>query len=264
MAAEIPRRGSVRPITDLPITTDPTGVVEIEQGGEFFQINSDLLGGGDPALVPPQPPTDQDDAFTGSVLDPKWTWHNQGTSTAALYQRRCILTLQSSGGGAAWRGITQVIPPAIQSGWAIRTYLSDYSSVADCSGGLWCRRTANGRFLTFVDILRTSVPTALLADMWAVTDWDGPAYASPNANRFGPQNQENVRRAFFQMRCDGTNLYWDYSPDYSTFVNIGSYALATYLGGVPDQFGLGGNAPDVSKFGYYGFQAYHDSLLNRP
>lgn len=264
MADEIVRRGSLRPITDLP-TADSSagGRVEVEIAGKFFSVAAEVVGGGDPALAP----RGTEIAAKSSEFnedDGKFSWLNQGTSTKRYYQSRVILTPEIGGAGVNNMRLLGLIPPAAP--WAAQTRMILWNPLADQGGGLFARRSANSRIHTANLYTRTSVSGGtMFSENWAVLDWS--SFTALANIRFGPAvNDERARDRFIQIRNDGTSLYFDFAPDNSQFVNVQSTTLATYLGGDPDFIGVIANDPTAAggaSIGYDWFRMYANANLNQ-
>lgn len=203
------------------------------------------------------------DADPGST----WSWLNQGTSTATFAMSRALLVPQA--GGAGTNALRLYGPTAVMTApWTVRALFLNYSNVAQTGdgGGLFAYRSSNGRIHT--PNLYTRSATQQYSESWAVNDWSG--YGTINATRFGPQtNDERARYQYIQMRCDGTTLFFDASPDNARYFNVSSTALATYIGGTGTDLRIGviANCPNASSattlIGYDFFRVYADASLNR-
>lgn len=266
MTAEVQRRGPLRPITDLP-ELDSTDSVwfEGEKAGLFYKIPGSAVGGGDPALAP----IGTEVAACSSEFNEApsgWSWLNQGTSTIAYWQSRAILDPQPRGSAAnRWAAFVNPVSGVGGSSWAARVRMANYSISAGAGGGIIAYNSGNSRFLTVNGYVRSATSGgAMFTETWEASDWSD--YQTQNANRFGPStNDVRSRDRFWQLRCDGTTLYWDFSPDNVHFVNYGSVALATYLGAVT-HFGIAGDSPTVataSDLGFDWFRVYANSNLNQ-
>lgn len=271
MAAEVERRGMIRPITDLPALATTDGVTfEGEKAGQFYAIPGSVVGGGDPALAPIG--TEVAACSSEFLVAPTgWSWLNQGTSTIAYWQSRAILDPQPRGSAAnRWAAFVNPVAPMTSvsnpSGlWAVRIRMANYSISGGAGGGIIAYNSGNARFLTINGYVRAATSGgAMFTETWEASDWSN--FQTQNANRFGPAtNDVRSRDRFWQLRYDGTNLLWDFSPDNVHYVNYGSVAVATYLGAVTD-FGIAGDSPTVataSDLGFDFFRAYANSSLNQ-
>lgn len=265
MTAEIRRRGSLRPITDLPATADPTGAhVEVEIAGHFYSIPEALLGGGgDPALEPLG--TELASYSSEFLSDPGFTWLNQGTSAVTYALNRAIIAPQAGGAGV---NNLRLLGPATfpVAPFAVRTRFFNYSPTAGQGGGLAVYRTTNARIYT-PNVYARSNLNAGPAVTWAVNDWS--SFTTINATRSGPTNVDPIWLvSYLQVRCDGTTLFFDVSPDNARFTNISSTALATYLGGTGTDLRvmLIGNDPTAggtALVGYNWFRTYGNANLQQ-
>jgi hypothetical protein len=221
-----------------------------------------VLGGIDPALQPDTDPTPQNDEFNGNTLNSKWSWVNQGTSTAALTKGRLVLTPQISGNPA--NNNVRLLLQAVPSGnWAIRSWVNNYCTVLNCGGGPVAYNSANGKFLFQSNLSRVTGSASsarLLAAYWTNT-----TTFSTSVNDQNPPNGES-RRWFMQMRYDGTLLYIDYSPDNAQYFNVTSVNAVTAIGAAPTSFGFAVNAPSsvaTPGTGFDFFRCYHNADLNQ-
>lgn len=267
MTDTVQRRGMVRPITDLPVLVDPTGgFVEIEKNDVFYQVNQGYIGGADPALQPLG--TELADYSAEFGADPgTWTWLNQGTSTVTYALSRAIIAPQL--GGAGVNNLRLLGPPTFPvAPWSVRTRFANYSKISGQGGGLAVYRTTNARMYTANAYLRANLISGGPTGTWAVNDWS--SFTAINATRYGPVNVDPVWLGqFLQVRCDGTTLFFDVSPDNARFANITSTTLATYLGGTGTDLRvmLIGNDPTAGSpatlVGYDWFRTYDNANLNQ-
>lgn len=264
MAVQVQRRGEVRPITDLPPLATTDGVTfEGEKNGEFYAVPGSVMGGGDPALAPIGTEiVGKSSEFESD--DGLFTWLNQGTSTEQYWQSRVVLVPQVGGAGVNNLRLFGIAPPVTP--WCARIRMLLWNTTADQGGGLFARRSANGRIHTANIYSRTSVSGGLMfSENWAVLDWSD--FVTLANIRFGPAvNDTRSRDRFLQLRCDGTSLFFDFSPDNGQFINVQSTTLATYLGGEPDFIGMIANDPTAgggAKLGYDWFRMYANANLNQ-
>lgn len=266
MTAEVPRRGSIRAITGLPVLVDPTGgFLEIEKNAAFYQVNQGFIGGADPAL---QPTGTEVAAYSSEFgADPgTWTWLNQGSSTVTFALSRAIIAPEAGGSGVnnlrLWGPPTWPVAP-----WAARVRMLNWSLLAGQGGGFAVYRASNARIHTPNVNLRGNLVSAGFTDQWAVNDWS--SFTALNATRYGPVTAD-VRGAdrYLQVRCDGTSIFFDVSPDNARFINLASTALATYIGGTGTDLRvlLIGNDPTASAnalIGYDWLRTYANASLNQ-
>lgn len=246
MTAEIIRRGQIRAITDLPPSTDgTTGHIEVEQAGQFYKLATGLAGGGDPALLPLG--TEVSAYSSEFITDPGWTWLNQGTSTVTFALSRAIIVPEPGGAGVNNLRIYGFAPPAAP--WGIRTRFLNWCDIAGQGGGFAARRSASALIYVPQSYVRASVSAGdFFTETWAVNEYS--AYNLINSTLFGAaNNDQRSRDRYFQMRCDGTSLFFDVSVDNARFQNVNTRAVATYLGGVPDFVGIVGNDPTAGSPG---------------
>lgn len=262
MTAEVQRRGTIRPITTLPQTSDPTaGWLEIEKSGRFYKVGQELIGGSDPALAPIGTELAAYSSEFGTI-PADWTWLNQGTSTVAAWQRRCLITPQV--GGAGVNAVRIFGPPGIPTGnWAMRTVVAYNSIVANSGGGLVAYRATSGDFTFQEALVRVNgapMSCRLLTGYWTDFATFGTIVRDDNP----PSLEQRVW--FMQTRYDGTNFYFDYSSDNAVFFNVAQVNAVTAIGGAPTRFGIAANAPsaaDGSATSFRWVRTYGNALLNQ-
>jgi hypothetical protein len=240
-------------------TADDEVSISIEGTGE---------NAGDPALAPDPSAATESDEFSSGSLDPKWTWDNQGSSTATFRKSRLILTSAQSTNPA--NNSKRILYQAAPSGsWAIRTRVASYDFTAFFSSGLFVRNSSTGKFVDLITYVRVQKPTGgwLYAQTYNITHWTSPTAAV--TNHFDSNTSEfSSRNHFLQIRYDGTTLYFDFSPDNVGYINALTLtaSASNVLGGAPDQIGIAGNAPSAttdSVTGFDWFRCYHNANLNQ-
>src|SRR3990167_4797055 len=215
----------------------------------------------DTEFLRPASPMDETDWFDSTSLSGSWAWTNQGTSTATIIGGRLVLSTQASGAGT---NLLRVLMRAVPSGnWTIVTRVKNYSPEVNQGAGLCCYRSTSGDYLTHHGIVQTAMTTSPFAEMWAGTYWSDASTAV--SNPYGTLNVEHGRDVYFQMRYDGTSVYFDWSPDGLRFANLASATTAATIGGAPTHFGFSTNTPvaaTAGSFAYDMFLCYHDANLN--
>jgi len=93
--------------------------------------------------TPPVTPSSFDDEFSTGSLDGKWTWHNQGTSTASVVNKRLDIDIGSMTDDIC--ALTQSVPVGDFTMTAKLAVTSKGNSFYDSLIGL--RNSANGRVL---------------------------------------------------------------------------------------------------------------------
>lgn len=237
-------------------------LTQVKQDVQVVQANT---LGADPALGPigTEDPLYSDE-FYGTLVSGRWSWINQGTSTASLWQDRLLLNPEVSGNPAnnAVRLFMQPIAAAT-SAWSARTRAGFNSIVANCGGGLVAYRQNSGKFVFQSALAR--VAGAPFSCRLITAYWDSVATLNTVIRDDNPPLFEQ-RTWFIQVRYDGTNLYFDYSADNVWFFNITSVSAATALGGAPTHFGFGANAPALSPDApdsFEWFRVYNNASLNQ-
>lgn len=195
-----------------------------------------------------------------------WTWLNQGASTIQYTLSRAIITPEAGGAGL---NALRVFAPAtfLSTPWCVRVRFINWSTRVGDGGGIAAYNASNGRVHAIQIYRRLAVTGDPYTETWAVNDYAAITSTLPNASRWGPTVQDIGRMdGYFQMRCDGTSLFFDWSPDNARFVNIQSTTLATYIGAVT-RVGIIGNCPNATpttgSLGYDWFRAYGNANLNQ-
>lgn len=229
------------------------------------RLPAQITAYGDPALAPLGTELTQSDEFDGTALAGKWAWINQGTSTVSFTGGRLVMSAQASG-GAATHANRLLVQAAPSGSFTIRARMGNYSTFVGAAAGIMIRRSANGYFFKLGSYTRTVLAT----DLWSATSdayqWTDPATAG--TNQFSQNTDQRARDFFWQLRYDGTLIYFDFSPDNVHYVNRGSCtaSAATVLNGAPDQIGIAANAPSVATnadVSWDFFRVYADANLNR-
>lgn len=184
-----------------------------------------------------------DDEFEEASLASKWTWRNQGTSTATVANGSVVLNFQNSGapGTQAIRGIEQTLP---SGPWKFRAKLGTVSPLTNYFGaGMYVLNGANSKLITWGRNYNSQL-------LWVidkhtnVTTYAGVTPYSVNLSggfAFGDWN-------YFEIEYDGTNLLFRVSQSgvNGSFLLVHTEAPATHLGAVPTVIGLHCNPQNSS------------------
>jgi len=209
----------------------------------------DFLGGGgsgddfyilSPWDKPPASPHACNDEFSGASLDPKWSWINQGTSTAAIVRKRLRLTPQYN--AADSNRILYQPSPAGDFTVSCKCRLTS-PKINFVQAGL-CLVSAGGQIIVWghsgaaagcsLNILRWTSATAFWDQTTFLTNdnVDHPVFTTTN------QTRELMLR-FVVNRTLG-NIYAEVSEDGEYWYQPWSQALAAFLGNV-DKIGVVSN-----------------------
>jgi hypothetical protein len=196
------------------------GIVYEDTGAAWTPI-----GAFDPSDLPPASPDAFDDEFTGAALDGKWTWLNQGTSTAAVAGGSLALAAQADA-GAQVRGVYQA---TVGSTWRYRMKMALLSTTYpnNVNAGLFLRESATGKILTF-GLLQNSGLT-LRADRFtnATTFSSNPlALALP------------ILQAYLEVELTSTDVILRFSPTGHTYAQTYTESKTTSFTTAPDQMGV--------------------------
>jgi hypothetical protein len=200
--------------------TRDVGIVYEDTGAAWTPI-----GAFNPSDLPPASPDAFDDEFTGAALDVKWTWLNQGTSTAAVAGGSLALAAQADA-GAQVRGVYQA---TVGSTWRYRMKMALLSTTYpnNVNAGLFLRESATGKILTF-GLLQNSGLT-LRADRFtnATTFSSNPlALALP------------ILQAYLEVELTSTDVILRFSPTGHTYAQTYTESKTTSFTTAPDQMGV--------------------------
>lgn len=216
-----------------------------------------------------QPLGTEQDTYSSEFIEAPtgWGWLNQGTSTVSYSHSRILMAPQA--GGAGTNALRLYGPTTFPSApWACRARMINYMATTGDGGGLFAYRASNSRIHTAQIYRRTTAGTGVhFGSTWAVNDWSN--YSTINATRYGGVTQDDEKHdLFLQLRCDGTSLYFDVSPDNERYTNVSSNTLAVYLGGTGTDLraGIIANCPNATATGTVGydfFRVYSNANLNQ-
>jgi hypothetical protein len=186
----------------------------------------------------PASPTPFDDEFeSGSSVDlGKWTWVNQGTSTAPVGQG----ILQFKGpveNSPTLRMVTQN-PNALPT-W---TFTIKTTSVLPGTNNFpWMVVGKAGKYIVFGVGNNGSTPTIQGQRFTNTTTFASSFASSQTVNTATQPIGSKLPWVYLSIAYDGTNLTFNYSGNgYSyDFVQLATETAASFLGGAPDAIGIG-------------------------
>lgn len=179
---------------------------------------------------PPSTTNAMNDEFDGASLSlTKWTWVNQGTSSAALANSFLQLTGQ--------RAVTQTMRMIVQTlptppwGFAVKLFAPPLLGGTITSVSLVLRESATSKLMVFNFDMITNRAFPQL-EYWADENHTGAAIVVADASSWGD---------YIYLRCSraGSNLSWDASPDGATWAPWLTEALTTHFTTAPNQVGIG-------------------------
>lgn len=205
--------GGGAPTTAKYVTTAADGTLSAEIVIPSFESHPDIV---------PASPNSKDDEFNAGSLDGKWSWLNQGTSTATFGTTGWItITPQSS----TWRVLMQAVP------------VGNWTMTAKLSAGFGFSNDGYSGIILFGGTDGTG-------DAWTI----GKDAASSIATRGeqlssysfgGTRSNTNVtwgvNAAYLRMTWDGTNIQYWISIDGISYNRFNSY-VPSYT---PTKFGIG-------------------------
>jgi len=177
------------------------------------------VGGGGTAItmfsvdVPPLVAETEDDEFTTSTLDPKWTeWDVPSNMTVGFDGQRLTLTQTTGGGVTQFAGIFQPVPSS-----EFTAYIKVASNVDRAVGaGTWHLGLVVGDDLTGNPATSTFASLSLNQGgnvrLQQYTDYNGPFLAN-----MGLDGVVNSTATYLRVRLNGTTISTDWSSDGQTW-----------------------------------------------
>jgi len=195
-----------------------------------------------------------DDEFEEPSLDAKWTWVNQGTSTAVVAQGACIMTSEAAA-AESHRIIQQSIAAA---SFKVRTKCQLFGQGAYNGAGLVVGNSGSGKYYA-LGIYYTS--TAIDC-RWYVKALTNPTTLSSNlalgsAESILSSVNGQAPPAYLEFEYDGTNVIARISMSgyNTTFAQLYTATAASWLG-TPDTIGINVDAenatlPAIAAFDWF-------------
>jgi hypothetical protein len=190
-----------------------------------------------------------DDEFNGTSLDmTRWTWLNQGTSTATVANSLLTLSVPAAG-GTAINGITQ---PAPATPWTVVLRVSGMDLIPMGPSPLCdlVLSDSTGQIIVFgVSFRNTSAALGLSVDYLT----NPTTYVT---TPFGPDTLPSSFPWWLKVQDDGTDLKFSYSGTGSVYTQVLSVSRTAFLPSGPTQVGLavgsnGANTPVNGAFDYF-------------
>lgn len=188
---------------------------------------------------PPVSPNAKDDEFTGSSLDVKWTWLNQGSASVALNSSSIAQFLVDTTGSRKIRAITQAVPTAP---WTvtckIMSGVQPASSAASSSGTGFGSLNASGLCLY-------SSSSSKLTTLYLTFDTAWRAYSQrfTNVTTIDPSTPtqfyfDNLKQQqWYWLRISNDSTHYNYYISYDGIFyyqfgqeTIGAFLTATDVG----------------------------------
>jgi len=220
-------------VTDVTEIDFSFGGIVTDLGGGVAQVYIDPVSGGGSGsanITPdthPAPPNTLDDEMEGTSLDAKWTWRNQGSTTAVFANGSIILGGVTDG---LIHGITQVAPGSTPYTIETKVAIAAASQGSGTGIGLYVRNSSGNLYAYLLD--SASGPLVCYA-FNSPTSFNGALFSSATIP-FSTFNTTDW--VYMQIVNDGTNLKFNASltgvP--GSYQQIGTVALATFIGAVSD------------------------------
>ena len=221
---------------DLPETADVTNppadhqrlvartdglYVRDETGDEVGPLGAG--GAVEPGMVPPVSPSAYDqeywDMADGSPV--VGTWHNQGTSTAAISDGRLLMTCQAAASGYNQRALLTTLP----SFTSVTTRITVGGELTNhANAGLVLHNSGTGRILQWLVHLHGPGKDLELHRANSFTSFDSAI--TTTGVRVG------VGHVYLRMTSDGTSIQRWVSGDGDRWIMVGSVTLASWIGSV--------------------------------
>ncbi len=223
---------------DLPTTADATDPASgstrlvARAGGLFVRssagVESGPLGAGgevEPGMVPPVSPSAYDQEYwnmaDGSPV--VGTWHNQGTSSAAISDGRLLMTCQAAASGYNQRALLTTLPSftSVTTRVTVGGELTNHSNA-----GLVLRNSGTGRLLQWLVHIHGPGKDLELHRANSFTSFDS---AAPTTGV-----HVGVGHVYLKITNDGVNLRRWVSDDGDLWIMVGSVTLASWIGSVTE------------------------------
>ena len=178
--------------------------------------------------VPPLVPGSLNDEFDGSNLDTgRWTWYNQGTSTASVGNSVLGINLQRTG---ALFGIVQTAPA---TPWTVTSQIQLWGNTngQHTFGGLVLRESGTGKLITLTNA--DSLGYRIRVDYW-----NSPTSNSSTAATTGIYDPSVP--VYMRIQDDGTNLTFSWAADGVHFWQFFQAGRTAFLAAGPNQVGITG------------------------
>lgn len=179
----------------------------------------------------PASPHVMDEEGEGTVLDAKWTWVNQGTSTAT-FANGCLIMAPQQSATQNVRAIYQTVAGAFK--WRVKFAIAATASFN--RGGIALKNSGGNKLLEFGLFHNTTSDFHLYVNEDnSTTSTSSTAFNTGTLPGFGLHSQF----AYIEAEYDSTNIKFRYSLTgvEGTFVQVYTALAATFLG-TPDQLGL--------------------------
>lgn len=183
-----------------------------------------------PADVHQTSPPAETDEFDDASIDGKWSWVNQGSATIVEQEGYEQLGVPASATDN-WRWRIQTAPSTPYTLRARMWIDMAYGSYAE--GGIALRRTANSKSL-FCGFETTST--------WFTAFGANTSDTATTTDVATLSQIPFIAVQYYEFSNDGTTITCKASVDGVLFHTVGTQAVATFLGGAPDQIGFGGNS----------------------
>ncbi|MBK6858146.1 MAG: hypothetical protein IPG97_16740 [Microthrixaceae bacterium] len=195
--------------------------VRDETGAEVGPLGAG--GAVEPGMVPPVSPSAYDqeywDMADGSPV--VGTWHNQGTSTAAISDGRLLMTCQAAASGYNQRALLTTLPSftSVSTRITVGGELTNHSNA-----GLVLYNSGTGRLLQWLVHIHGPGKDLELHRANSFTSFDSATTTTGVS--------VGVGHVYLKITNDGVNLRRWVSDDGDLWIMVGSVTLASWIGSV--------------------------------
>ncbi|MBK6858100.1 MAG: hypothetical protein IPG97_16510 [Microthrixaceae bacterium] len=195
--------------------------VRDETGAEVGPLGAG--GAVEPGMVPPVSPSAYDqeywDMADGSPV--VGTWHNQGTSTAAISDGRLLMTCQAAASGYNQRALLTTLPSftSVSTRITVGGELTNHSNA-----GLVLYNSGTGRLLQWLVHIHGPGKDLELHRANSFTSFDSATTTTGVS--------VGVGHVYLKITNDGVNLRRWVSDDGDRWIMVGSVTLASWIGSV--------------------------------
>lgn len=169
--------------------------------------------------VAPINPSPLDDEFNGSLLDPKWTWVNLGTTTFNFGQGMISFTPTLS----ATTNLVLLAQPAPLTPWTMTAKIAGHALFTSVvtAFGVFVRDSGGGK-VTEIAFGQNTGWKLFVNKFNSTTSFSSAPFSGTNSTNI-------VQQMYLRIVDDGTNVAFSYSIDGRNFIVLFSEARTTFL-----------------------------------
>jgi len=180
-----------------------------------------------------------DNEFGASLSD--FAWVNQGNASAALAGGRLCLTTTPTVNGDANRLLLKPIPSS--EAWTVTTKIGTTCKESNAAQtGIALYSSANGKLITFGPSYNSGASPKFNIQN---TRWNSPT--SWNSHTFAGWSWANGAPIYLRLRCDGTNIAFEWSPNGSQWITTLTESKTAFITGGPTHIGYAMNVYNANE-----------------